>query len=166
MVDPEKVDPDRFSTRISLTAGSALTVSSLPRAVLVDVDGTLAIRGRRSPYDWSRVGEDDPNPPVIELVQLIAAAGRHRIILLSGRDEVCRLQTEMWLDAQRVPYDELYLRPHRDNRKDAIVKVELYRRHIAPRFEVAFVLDDRDQVVRAWREELGLPCFQVAYGDF
>ena len=49
------------------------------RAVIVDIDGTLALRtGDRSPFDWHRVGEDTPNPPVIELVQLIHAAGRHR----------------------------------------------------------------------------------------
>ncbi|TDB92951.1 5'-hydroxyl kinase, partial [Micromonospora fluostatini] len=72
---------------------------TLPRAVLVDIDGTLAHRGDRSPYDWSRVGEDRPNPAVVELVQTIAAAGRHRVILLTGRDDVCRWQTELGLDA-------------------------------------------------------------------
>jgi hypothetical protein len=137
-----------------------------PRAVLVDIDGTLAHRGDRSPYDWSRVGEDQPNPAVIELVQTIAAAGQHRIILMSGRDEVCRQQTEMWLDAQAVPYEALYMRPHKDNRKDSIVKADLYRRHIEGRYDVAWVVDDRDQVVRMWREELGLTCLQVAEGNF
>ncbi|HEX8627787.1 MAG TPA: hypothetical protein VF755_06420 [Catenuloplanes sp.] len=140
-------------------------VAALPRAVLVDIDGTLAIRADRSPFDWHRVGEDRPNPPVVELVQLIGAAGRHEIILVSGRDESCRWQTEMWLDAQRVPYAELYMRPERDNRKDFVVKEELYRRHIEGRYTVAFVIDDRDQVVRQWRT-MGLTCFQVADGDF
>lgn len=141
-------------------------MTTRPRAVLVDIDGTLAHRGDRSPYDWSRVGEDEPNPAVIELVQTIAAAGRHRIILMSGRDEVCRQQTEVWLDAQVVPYEALHMRPHKDNRKDSIVKAELYRHHIEGRYDVAWVVDDRDQVVRMWREELGLTCLQVAEGNF
>jgi hypothetical protein len=141
--------------------------SPLPRAVLVDIDGTLALRtGTRSPFDWGRVGEDEPHPAVVELVQTLAAAGRHRIILLSGRDEVCRWQTEMWLDAQRVPYDELHMRARNDNRKDFVVKAELYRAHVAGRYTVAFVVDDRDQVVRMWRHDLGLTCLQVAEGDF
>ena len=136
------------------------------RAVLVDIDGTLALRTvSRSPFDWSRVGEDEPNPPVIELVQLVHRAGLHKLILMSGRDEVCRRQTEIWLDAQAVPFDELHMRAAGDNRKDFIVKKELYRRHVKPRFEVAFVLDDRQQVVRMWRG-LGLPVFQVAEGNF
>lgn len=136
------------------------------RAVLVDIDGTLALRtGDRSPYDWDRVGEDEPNPPVIELVRVIRAAGQHRIILMSGRDESCRWQTEMWLDAQQVPYDELYMRTEKDNRKDSIVKEELHRKHVEGRYDVAWVVDDRQQVVQMWRS-LGLTVFQCAEGDF
>jgi hypothetical protein len=136
------------------------------RAVLVDIDGTLALRtGDRSPYDWDRVGEDEPNPPVIELVQTIRAAGRHRIILMSGRDEVCRWQTEMWLGAQQVPYDDLFMRAPKDNRKDSIVKKELYDQHVRGLYDVAFVVDDRAQVVAMWRS-LGLTVLQCAEGDF
>ena len=28
---------------------------------IVDIDGTVAIMGDRSPFDWARVGEDLPN---------------------------------------------------------------------------------------------------------
>lgn len=138
-----------------------------PRAVIFDIDGTLALRtGDRSPYAWSRVGEDEPNPPVVELAQTVAAAGRHTIVLVTGRDEECRWQTELWLDAQQVPYAELFMRPRGDNRKDAIVKAELYRRHIRDRYDVAWVVDDRVQVVRMWRDKLGLTVLQCADGDF
>lgn len=138
---------------------------TLRRAVIVDIDGTLAIRsGDRSPFDWSRVGEDTPNPAVVELVRILDDP--FHIILMSGRDESCRLQTEMWLDAQLVPFDELYMRPANDNRKDSLLKAELYRTHILNRYEVAFVIDDRTQVVRMWRDVLGLTVFQVADGDF
>jgi hypothetical protein len=136
------------------------------RAVLVDVDGTLAIRGKRSPFDWGRVGEDQPNPAVVELVQTIAAAGRHRIVVMSGRKEQCRRQTEMWLDAQGVEFAELILRAERDDRPDHKTKADLYRRFVAPRYEVAFVIDDRDSVVRMWRTVFKLTVCQVAYGDF
>jgi len=136
------------------------------RAVLVDVDGTLAIRGKRSPFDWGRVGEDQPNPAVVELVQTITAAGRHRIVVMSGRKEQCRRQTEMWLDAQGVEFAELILRAERDDRPDHKTKADLYRRFVAPRYEVAFVIDDRDSVVRMWRTVFKLTVCQVAYGDF
>ena len=31
--------------------------------------------------------------------------------------------------------------------------------------DVAFILEDRDSMVKKWRD-LGLTCLQVAYGDF
>ena len=53
-----------------------------------------------------------------------------------------------------------------DRRKDSIVKRQMYERAVANTFDVLFVLDDRNQVVDMWRKELGLPRFQVDYGDF
>jgi hypothetical protein len=145
-------------------------VTTLPRAVLFDVDGTLALRGDRPGvrafYHWNRVGEDQPNPAIVELAQTIAAAGQHRIIVMSARDSVCRPETEQWLKDHRIPFDELHMRAPRDNRKDAIVKQELYRQHIEGRYHVAFVVDDRNQVVRMWRDVLGLTVLQCADGDF
>jgi len=143
---------------------------TLPRAVLVDIDGTLALRGDgdgvRRFYDWHRVGEDLPNPPVAELVQLVANSMQYEIILMSGRDEVCRDETQAWLDKHEIPWHQLHMRGHKDNRPDSIVKRELYEQHVAGRYVAAWVLDDRDSVVALWRRDLGLPCFQVEYGDF
>lgn len=65
-----------------------------------------------------------------------------------------------------IPYEALYIRKAKDFRKDAIIKRELYEAHIKGRYDVLMVLDDRDQVVKMWRQELGLPCLQVDYGNF
>lgn len=51
------------------------------------------------------------------------------------------------------------------NRKDVVIKRELFDRYIRDNYQVLFVLDDRNQVVDMWRE-LGLKCLQVAPGDF
>lgn len=139
-----------------------------PRAVLVDIDGTLALRrrgpGERSPFDWGRVGEDLPNKPVVELVKLIAAGSRDmRVILVSGRDEVCRDRTVMWLDAQGIGFDDLFMRRRKDNRPDTVVKREIYEREIADSYDVAFVIDDRPAVIQMWRE-LGLFVFALEDG--
>ncbi len=137
------------------------------RAVIFDIDGTLAVRDETDPNvrhfaDHGRVGEDLPNPAVVELAQTIAAAGRHRIVVMSGRDEVCQWQTEMWLAAQGIEFDLLVMRRHKDNRDDAEVKEELYRRQVEPFYEVAFVVDDRRRVVKMWREALGMTVLAVA----
>jgi hypothetical protein len=64
-----------------------------------------------------------------------------------------------------VPYDALFMRPAGDSRKDSIVKRELFDRHVAGRWAVRGVIDDRRQVVEMWRA-MGLMCAQVAPGDF
>jgi hypothetical protein len=58
------------------------------------------------------------------------------------------------------------MRGHRDQRKDSIIKRELFDGHVRGRFYVEAVIDDRNQVVDMWRRELGLTCLQVDYGDF
>jgi hypothetical protein len=60
----------------------------------------------------------------------------------------------------------LYMRPAKDNRRDDRIKAEIYKRDIKPRHgEVAYVVDDRNKVVRMWRS-LGLTVLQCAEGDF
>lgn len=57
------------------------------------------------------------------------------------------------------------MRPAGDTRNDAVIKEEIYQAEIAGKYNVEFVLDDRDRVVDKWRE-LGLKCLQVAKGAF
>ena len=133
--------------------------------VLVDIDGTVALNVSRSPYDMTRVGEDVPNEAVIAAVRAMHAAG-HGVIFCSGRDASARADTEAWLARHvKVPYLALHMRAIGDQRKDAIVKQEIYEREIRDRYRVVGVFDDRMQVVRMWRS-LGLTVFQVAEGDF
>ncbi|MGW4958017.1 phosphatase domain-containing protein [Nonomuraea sp. NPDC004186] len=131
---------------------------------IVDIDGTLALRGDRGPYDWDRVGEDLPNPPVVAIVQALLNDG-HRIAYVSGRKERCRRQTERWL-ARHVggEAEGVWMRGDRDNRSDTVVKREIYKEHFADR-EVFGVIDDRASVVAMWRS-LGLTVVQVAEGRF
>lgn len=137
----------------------------LPSCVIVDIDGTLAQITDRSPYDWTRVSSDTPNTAVVNLVRDLIDAGEH-IIVFSGRDGSCEADTRAWLDTHVAPNLQLYLRPTGDTRPDAVIKLELFNAHIAGRYHVRFVLDDRNQVVDLWRRKLGLPTFQVADGDF
>lgn len=136
-----------------------------PRAVLVDLDGTVALMGARSPYDHTRVHLDEPHQPVIDAVRALHAAG-HTIIYCSGRVDAAREGTQAWLEKYvGVPYAALHMRGNGDQRKDSVVKREIFEREIRENWYVVCVLDDRNQVVRMWRE-LGLTVFQVAEGDF
>lgn len=137
----------------------------LPPAVICDLDGTLAHLNGRDPYNATTCGRDALNPPVGELVKLYAESARAAIILVSGREARFRPQTERWLSKHGIAWKELHMRSTGDNRKDAIVKREIFDREIRDRYRILFVLDDRNQVVEMWRE-LGLTCLQVAPGDF
>jgi hypothetical protein len=138
----------------------------LSKLWLVDIDGTLALRGDRDPYDWDRVGEDQPNPPVVAIVQALLR-DEHRIAYVSGRKERCRRQTETWLCAHVGYWDDtegLWMRGNGDNRPDTIVKREIYEKHFAEQ-QVFGVIDDRATVVAMWRL-LGLTVIQVDEGNF
>ena len=142
-----------------------MTDTTSPLAIVVDVDGTVALRGGRSPYDEHRVHEDLPNGPVITAVRAMHAAG-HEVVFMSGRTAACRQATGQWLtDHVGVPYAALHMRAVGDRRKDAVVKREMFDRDIRDKLNVASVWDDRRQCVDMWRS-LGLTCFAVADGDF
>lgn len=139
-----------------------------PKAIICDLDGTLALHNNRSPYDYNKLGTDLLNQPIAEIVRAFAWYKNYTVIYLSGREDSCRDLTEQWLEKQHVPTDPphiLLMRSAKDHRKDAIVKQELFDNYVRENYWVKFVLDDRDQVVKMWRE-LGLTCLQVAYGNF
>ncbi|MGW0468889.1 phosphatase domain-containing protein [Streptomyces sp. NPDC003027] len=138
---------------------------ALPSAVMCDIDGTLALRRDRSPYDFTRCHLDALNGAVRDALRAFQGAHRDTIVLLSGRGEDHRAMTEAWLRQHEVPYDELWMRASGDGRADDIVKAELFDAHVRHRYAVRVSLDDRDRVVAVWRR-MGLPTWQVDYGDF
>lgn len=152
-------------------------VEDVPDAIIVDLDGTLALMGDRSPYAGEQCAVDSVNEPILKLVMewwcdynaAISKPDRH-VIFCSGRDGKAREATILWLREKCGIYVEdegvhLFMRAPGDNRNDGIIKEEIYRENIEGNFNVAFVLDDRNRVVDKWRE-LGLTCLQVAPGNF
>ena len=142
--------------------------SQLQKAIICDLDGTLALLGGRSPHDASKAEEDLINLPIANILEVYDNQKLYDIslILLSGREERFRKATERWLKKYKITnYKALYLRKNKDFRKDYVIKREIYDKQIKDKFDVLFVLEDRDQVVKMWRE-IGLTCLQVAYGDF
>jgi len=154
---------------INLTAAQD---NGLPWCVIYDLDGTAAIMGSRSPYDASQC--DTVDRPNIALQLVLGAmrvynrdsAGDMQFIAMSGRSSQYREATELFITKHNFPCDALYMRAEDDNRKDAIVKKEMYEAHVKGKFNVLVVFDDRNQMIDFWRKDAGLPCFQVNYGDF
>ena len=139
----------------------------LPRCWLFDIDGTLAHMGeRRGPYDEHLVGGDEVDATMARLLRVVRSGDPHTsIVVLSGRTEGCREATERWLRMNYLPFDELHMRQVGDQRKDSVVKAELFDREVRNRYHALGVFDDRQQVVDMWRG-MGLKCLQVQPGDF
>lgn len=141
----------------------------LPYCYIFDIDGTLAKMDGRSPYDWSKVHTDLPNEPIQRIMTSICANDAAHVFVVSGRDGSCRESTEQWLGAygfnKGIEYDDLFMRPAGDMRKDVLIKQEIYEKEIKGKYNVIAVFDDRDQVVKFWRS-IGLTCLQVAEGNF
>lgn len=137
--------------------------TDLPTAWIVDIDGTLARMTGRSPYNYARVHEDVAHEDVAALVNRLAE--EDHVIIVSGREDGCREATKDWLRSWNIQYDELHMRKAGDNRQDAKVKAEIFDENIRDKYNVLGVFDDRNQVVRMWRD-LGLRVYQVADGSF
>lgn len=148
--------------------------TSLPKAVLCDIDWTLAfMNGKRSPYDYSKVGGDDLNFRLKEILKLMSDGGV-RIIYVSGRSSICVRETLGWLGSNGLAFrgSELHMRDDKvdveangNKSSDVKVKKRIYDEEIKWEYDVIGVFDDRDQVVKLWRSE-GLLCLQAYYGDF
>jgi hypothetical protein len=128
-------------------------------AIIVDIDGTLAhANSGRNIYDETRVKEDSVDEDIKNLVNTLY--NDYNVLLVSGRHASCRELTEEWLSNNDIRYNKLFMRQIGDNRKDFKIKREIFENFIKEKYSVIYVVDDRQQVVRMWRN-LGLTVLQV-----
>ncbi len=156
-----------FSTRPKTDKREEILLqdANLPKAIICDLDGTLALMDKRNPFDATYSDQDDLNEPVAATLKTFAEKG-YQILLVSGREDRFREPTVRFLEKYDIPYHQLWMRPTKDFRKDSLIKREIFDAEIVGKYFIEFVLDDRDQVVEMWRKELKLTCFQVNYGNF
>lgn len=124
---------------------------SLPKAVIFDIDGTIAQMTGRSPFAWDKVDTDSPRGLIIEMARGYMNLD-YEIIVVSGRDGSCKGLTEEWMTKYQMPYAEFFIRLEGDTRKDTIVKEEIFWDKIANDYNVVGVVDDRPSVLRMWHE--------------
>lgn len=143
--------------------------------VVFDIDGTIADNKHRQHHlmgdkkDWKSYNATMANDGLIsDTAKLLFDLSKtHDVVLCTGREEIYRAVTMAWLRKHNMTRRivNLFMRPEKDYRSDAIVKVELLndikRWHGTP----WLWFDDRQQVVDAIRAE-GIRVLQVAPGDF
>lgn len=147
---------------------------------IFDLDGTIALLSERreklikdtsNPHRWrdfyAACDTDLPNIPVIRTLKMLKASGA-QIFIWSARSDEVYDKTVEWLD-RYVGLDNFHvlrMRPAGNTEDDRVIKA----RYLAEldentRFRITAVFDDRDKVVKMWRDK-GIPCFQVAEGAF
>lgn len=150
---------------------------SKPKAIVCDLDGTLFRHVARSPYEYTKVYTDVPDPFILNMLHMYKYQG-YEIVFLSGRPEkvvVAGVPVDVRGETTRCLFDKaqllpvgnvhLFMRPEGDNGNDADVKQMLFDKYVRYNFEVSVWLDDRNRVVRRIRK-LGVNVHQVAEGDF
>lgn len=137
--------------------------NTLEECYIFDLDGTLALINGRSPYDGKSCATDVCNEDLASLLRTLYL--NYKIFIFSGRNGNSAEKTVEWLGKNDIPFHILDMRKDGDNRKDTVVKQEMYEFHIKDKYYVRGIFDDRDMMVKHWRD-MGLPCYQVYYGDF
>jgi predicted kinase len=164
----DQVIKDMYYKYVFSTIPKPVNNFALPKAIVCDLDGTLAIHVNRTPFEFHKCYEDAVNRTVLRVLNMFENC-RYKIIFVSGREDSCKEQTTQWL-THKCGFDMdkeclLYMRKTGDNRKDSVVKREIYENEILTKYYIEFVLDDRQQVVDTLRD-MGLQVWQVARGDF
>jgi hypothetical protein len=133
--------------RSALVASECHNFVQRPKAIVVDMDGTLCdVRSIRHIVASSRSarGRDFDAfhsasidcPAHGEVVAIVNAAVERRltILVVSARDERWSMLTALWLMEHSVPYDQMFLRKRGDQRSDVEVKNEIGFRAIRANF--------------------------------
>lgn len=144
---------------------------NLPFVVVCDLDGTLTKGPKdRSPYEWHKVGQDDINLGVAHILDGIALINYAKVFIFSGRNAVCRPETEEWLERHDIEYDLLEMRPQyledgvtENNLSDETIKADMIEKHIRGKYNVLVWFDDRVRVSNMLRDVYGINVAQ--FGD-
>ena len=145
--------------------------------IIFDVDGTLMDIEHRRHFvnngntDWESfqdpkiMADDKPNWPVVNVALAMNSTVTNRVVVVSARNERHREVTERQLKAIGLENCFLFLRGDDDFKPDEVFKKDVLDELIKNDWKPDLVFDDRNGVVNMWREN-GIPCFQVAEGDF
>lgn len=141
------------------------------KIAIFDLDGTLCDNQHRAHLAHEKRWDDfnaacylDTIHPHIEAI-LRGLAATHLIVLLTGRDGKYLDTTRQWLRDHEIPYDFLLMRPEGQYHiADHDFKWLVINQHFNVQ-NIAMVFEDRQRVVDMWRAH-GVPCLQVAPGDF
>jgi hypothetical protein len=145
--------------------------------VVCDIDGTISLIGKRvellkvEPIDWESFYadsfEDQPVQVMVDLVRNLQSCG-YVIVFFTSRREIVRTITEHWIKkhfGEGFRFAQLLMRDDLDYRSDLKTKSEMLIVNNLYPSNVAFILEDRDCLVKYFRDR-NYTVLQVAEGGF
>ena len=141
----------------------------LPHCIIVDMDATLCFNTSGRPFYGPGTAEkiinDVPNISVVDLVRAYCEQYGCDLIVITGRDDSCREPTLEWLGKYGLYPKLLLMRPEGSYLRGDEQKKLIYEINIKDKYNVDFVIDDSDKVVKMYRD-LGLTVLQPNEGKF
>lgn len=146
----------------------------MTKLFVFDLDGTLAnidhrlrfIKSDKAGYEvkprWDLFFQacvsDTPIQWAIDLINTLYRNGRtsattSEVLILTGRNEVVRKETEEWLKRYSVLYDYLHMRPKNNYEPSHVIKAKMLEDFLRDKdFQVQFIVEDEQKVVDNWRK--------------
>lgn len=142
-------------------------MEKLPECYIFDIDGTVADRGTRSPYDYTKVMDDTVKEDIQTIYKsLRKGSSNTRFIFITGRPESCRTDTEKWLYYYGFENDGLIMRPDDNRENNAIFKMNVFKKFIKEVYKVIAVFEDSDRAVEMYRKICKITAIQVDEGKY
>lgn len=141
--------------------------------VIVDIDNTLSINKKRYElatksdgsidwdvlYDYDNVISDEPNYPMIEIINYLYKD--YGVYILTGRPRAILNSTQDWLEKYGINYDVLLMRSEENHYiKDVELKQKMYNDFVKDVVYCAF--DDKQEIIDLWNS-FGIISFKVCF---
>jgi thiamine monophosphate synthase len=113
--------------------------------------------------EWEQAAADDK--PIHPFVDLIKTRMKHqKLVICTARSENCQSITMSWLLKHGIYADAVLMRPKNNFDTSPVLKLKMVENFLGPDWKekVAFVIDDRDDVLQAFRAH-GVHTLQAFY---
>lgn len=134
------------------------------KAIIVDLDGTLALI-ERDPYtEQHLIMEDRLNGTLYDVVMFYKELG-HDILIVTGRWEEHFSLTMDWLKQFKIEPTELLMRPVTNYDSGTRLKEWYLENIIQNKYDVVLAFEDVFKIAQMYRRH-GVPCWQVSQDPY
>lgn len=134
----------------------------MTKAIITDLDGTLAFIGDRDAYkEQSYLMQDKINENLKKVIKTYIAD--HLLLVITGRWETYRNLTHQWLSKHglQIEDNQLFMRPMSNYDTGAKLKQWYLENVLQNKYEIVLAFEDMYQIAKMYREH-DIPCWQVA----